>query len=146
MDNNNFSPFTFIASRVTHIDFDSSIFIFEEKEFKKSFKISTRTNNLQSKDEKRFGEVTLEITIDLDNQQTDENNKKASIRLTIEGGFSAPESMPNNQFENMLRVNGAASLYSIARGYLISLTSQSFVRGQVVLPLVNFIPKDTDNK
>ena len=145
MDNKDFSPFSFIASRITHFDFDNSIFIFEEKNFKKSFGIKFNIRNLSTGDGKRFGEVVLQIRIELDDQQPDPNNKKAVINMTIEGGFSAPEDMPAEQFENMLKINGTAALYSLARGYIISVTSQSFVRGQVILPLANFMPKDKND-
>ncbi len=138
----NISPFSFIASRITHFDFDSTIFIFEEKLFEKKFGCTIDTQNLSTSGGKRYGEVILKIHVELDNKKPEPENKKGTLNLTIEGGFSAPEEMPEEEFGKMLRINGAAALYSIARAYLISVTSQSFIRGQVILPLANFIPSE----
>lgn len=137
----NTSPFTFIASRITHLDFDSNIFIFDENKFDKKFGCSAEVHDLRNSDGKRYGEVVLKVQVELDNKQPDPDSKKGSIHLTIEGGFSAPEDMAEEEFSTMLKVNGSAALYSIARAYLISVTSQSFVRGQITLPLVNFFPQ-----
>ncbi len=64
---------------------------------------------------------------------------KFSFSLVIEGGFQAPQDLPREKFIHMLKVNGSASLYSIARGFITSTTSQVFSGGNLVLPLIDMV-------
>jgi len=62
---------------------------------------------------------------------------KFSVNLVIEGGFKAPLAVDEERFDRFMRVNGSASLYSIARGFITSTTAQAFSGGSVILPLIN---------
>ncbi len=74
--------------------------------------------------------------------------RKYSIDMSIEGCFEAPSEMGEKTFREMLQVNGLTSLYSIARGFVQSTTSQTLVSGSVLLPMFNVAAysKDLDNK
>lgn len=65
------------------------------------------------------------------------NKKKYSVDMCIEGCFNAPAEIGEEVFRNMVRVNGITSLYSIARGFIQSTTSQTLVSGSVLLPMFN---------
>ena len=140
MDEPRVSSFVFLGSRITHFDFDSTIFAFEDNAFDKTIDIKIETKKPLIENNNRVGEVELRIEINL-NSKDSSSDRQANIHLTISGGFQAPVEMEENGFADMLRINGAAALYSIARSYLISVTSQSFVRGNIILPLVNFLPE-----
>lgn len=73
--------------------------------------------------------------------------KKYSIELAIEGCFDAPAEIGEERFKEMLQVNGLTSLYSIARGFVHSTTSQTLVSGSVLLPMFNVAAysKDLDS-
>ena len=46
-----------------------------------------------------------------------------------------------------MELNGCATLYSIARSFLMSTTSQVFSNGAVILPMINFFDfKNEENK
>lgn len=63
---------------------------------------------------------------------------KISILLVLNGGFYDNLVKKEEDFEKFLTVNGAASLYGIARGIIISLSSVSMNGGQIILPMINF--------
>lgn len=144
MDPIRVSSFIIIGSRITHLDFDSSIFIFDDKDFDKTVGYQIETKNVGTTDNARYGEVVLNIEVHLDGKEAAQDHN-AVIHLTIEGGFQAPEEMNEEDFISMLQINGSAALYSIARSYLVSVTSQSFVQGNILLPLVNFFPDSTQS-
>lgn len=69
-----------------------------------------------------------------------EKKLKYQVELQIEGCFIAgKDTMDENQFVNMLRINGLSSLYSIARGFIHGTTSQTLVNGSVLLPMLNIV-------
>lgn len=74
--------------------------------------------------------------------------KKYIVDLTIEGCFNAPIGIGEDTFKEMLKVNGVTSLYSIARGFVQSTTSQTLVSGSVLLPMFNVVAysKDLDDQ
>ncbi len=66
------------------------------------------------------------------------SKEKISILLVLNGGFYDNLVKKEEDFEKFLTVNGAASLYGIARGIIISLSSVSMNGGQIILPMINF--------
>ena len=66
------------------------------------------------------------------------SKEKISILLVLNGGFYDDIVKKEEDFEKFLTVNGAASLYGIARGIIISLSSVSMNGGQLILPMINF--------
>ena len=74
--------------------------------------------------------------------------KKYIVDLTIEGCLNAPIGIGEDTFKEMLKVNGVTSLYSIARGFVQSTTSQTLVSGSVLLPMFNVVAysKDLDDQ
>lgn len=76
------------------------------------------------------------------------NKKKYTIDLSIEGCFSAPIDMGEENFRDMLQINGLTSLYSIARAFIQSTTSQTVLSGSILLPMFNVAAysKDLDSQ
>jgi len=76
------------------------------------------------------------------------DKKKYTVDLLIEGCFNAPAKVGENSFNGMLQVNGVTSLYSIARGFIQSTTSQTLVSGSILLPMFNVAAysKNLDNQ
>lgn len=61
-----------------------------------------------------------------------------SIHLVLNGLFSTTD-INENDFKHMLLLNGNSALYSIARSYIITISSMSLTSGQLVLPMINFV-------
>lgn len=57
-------------------------------------------------------------------------------------------SIAESNFKDMLKINGITSLYSIARGFIQSTTSQTLTSGSVLLPMFNVVAysKDLDSE
>ena len=61
-----------------------------------------------------------------------------SVHLVLNGLFTMIETN-EELFQNMLLLNGNSALYSIARSYIITISSMSLTSGQLVLPMINFV-------
>lgn len=106
-------------------------------------------------------DVQLESTVNIKNgiskiKKADENNmlqanlildlhysasfeeKVFSVHLVLNGLFTTTD-IDEKVFEHMLLLNGNSALYSIARSYIITISSMSLTSGQLVLPMINFV-------
>lgn len=63
-------------------------------------------------------------------------NEHLALSLELEGLFGATE-MEQEAFEEMLASNGIATLYSIARAIVSSLSSQVCVGNHIILPMIS---------
>lgn len=59
------------------------------------------------------------------------------VNLKIEGGFCIDESGTDEDLIDLIEVSGTAALYSIARGVISSITSQTCTNGTILLPMIN---------
>ena len=64
---------------------------------------------------------------------------KVDLDFQIEGEFSSHQEISDQQFTNMLWVNGTSVLYDIARGKMEAISSLIFHQGKISLPLINVI-------
>ena len=71
---------------------------------------------------------------------------QANIDLDLEGGFIF-DGTDKEQLHDMLTVNGTATLYSIARGIISSITSHMCANGTLLLPMINMfsLREELDN-
>lgn len=69
----------------------------------------------------------------------EEENLKLSVDLKLEGCFCIEKGGLDEELEELISVSGTAALYSIARGIISSITSQTCTNGTVLLPMVNMI-------
>lgn len=80
------------------------------------------------------------LAMDVDLKISDISEESAlelCIGLRIEGGFCIEEGGTDEELVELLNVSGAAALYSIARGIVASVTSQTCTNGTVLLPMIN---------
>ena len=136
------SPFRFMASHILELHIDNTyIKLDDSPNNHKYVDVSHEIPEIVEQDDGWIGlvELTIKVNISEDNDSADDMPpSKYALDMRIEGGFTAGKDMPKDDFEQMLHVNGTAALYSIARGFIISTSSQTLVGGQVVLPLLNF--------
>ena len=108
------SAFQYIGSRITSLKIKNDfVDLFDSNEVKKSIDVSHEI-----------------LSIEKDKQ-------KYNISMSIEGCFTAPDEIGEELFKKMLQINGITSLYSIARGFIQSTTSQTLMTGNVLLPMFN---------
>ncbi len=136
------SPFRFMASRILELHIDNTyVELHNSPDNYKSIDVSHNISEILEQDNGWLGAVELSISVNITDsleEKDDTSAKKYILNMRIEGGFSSGRNMSKEEFEQMLHINGSAALYSIARGFIISTTSQTLVGGQVVLPLLNF--------
>lgn len=73
---------------------------------------------------------------------------KVDFELQVEGEFSSPQEVSDQQFVNMLWVNGTSALYGIARGKMEAISSLIFHQGKISFPLINvmeFLKEKSEN-
>lgn len=68
-----------------------------------------------------------------------EEDEAGEIDISLEGAFAVPESTGEDEFMKLILLNGATTLYSIARGKVEAITALTFTEGKITLPLINMV-------
>lgn len=146
MSNQYLSDFQIIGSSVKSLKIRNDfIGLSDVGNIKKTIDVSHSISSLELIDngETFFGIVLLKVKTVLSS-----NKKKYIVDLAIEGCFNSPAVIGEDTFKSMLKINGVTSLYSIARAFVQSTTSQTLVSGSVLLPMFNVAAysEDLDDK
>lgn len=80
----------------------------------------------------------VNLSLDLDTNIPDIKEARCDFHIVLEGCFSTTH-LERDDFEKMLSINGGATLYSIARSQILDITSNAFLTGKLLLPMVNMI-------
>ena len=134
------SSFQMICATIVNLELDNSIICHddimeEEEEVDVSYEIINIFEHEVEDVKVGVMDLVLEIT------STDNSEEKSGFRMALvyRGAFSVSKNMSDDDFSHMLSVNGCASLYSMARAAVNVISTQMFARGNIVLPMVNFI-------
>lgn len=134
------------------------------KQFQSSFQLLSESvtdlrvsNSFSDYDERRSAEKHIDVsycivqvkksqktgfsgTLDLKLAISSEaDGNSFSLSMTLRGVFAAPLKLGEEEFRRMMRINGCAALYGIARASVGCISTQFFTVGNIVLPLANFI-------
>ena len=92
--------------------------------------------NINEKD--LIGQIELKYDINVkDNNMQEENNKVATIKMTINALFKGTGKLNVETFEQMLKLNGATVLSHLCRAYITNATALSGMP-TITMPLINF--------
>ena len=83
------------------------------------------------------GRVILNLYIDAARKERED--QKMEISVTFEALFRSTDSMGEQACIELLIINGATALYSLARGKMEAISASVFLDGKIVLPFVNII-------
>ena len=83
------------------------------------------------------GRVVLNLHID--SVRKEREDQKMEISVTFEALFRSTDYMEEQAFIELLIINGATALYSLARGKIEAISASIFLDGKIVLPFVNII-------
>lgn len=137
------SPFQIVGSSVKSLKIKNDFISLKNlSNIKKTIDISHTISDvgIHSNESLFSGLVTMNIKVTLS-----EKKKRYQVELSIEGCFAAErDSMDENTFKEMLRINGLTSLYSIARGFIQGTTAQTLTVGSVLLPMLNIAAYSRD--
>lgn len=73
----------------------------------------------------------LQLQIDL-NITNDTEEVLSEISLLLEGAYRIDSGVDRNEFNDLVRFNGLANLYTVARSEIITFTSHIYSEGKVV--------------
>ena len=132
----NSSPFQIIGNRILSVNIDNSFFnLTDDNIAEKSFDYNSEIGNIIKDEKEMLGTVRLSLAIKIEGVQAEQ---QYSFDLTLEGCFSTNLDTDEDEFKSMLKINGSAALFSIARSFIIGTSSQTCLSGQIILPMVNF--------
>lgn len=119
--------FYFINSHVTKVTLENSYVDFDES--------STKNIHMDVKTDSKLGLILMCINVEAHNKIS-----HFQMDFCIEGNFENRYQFFNDEeFDELLHLNGASLLYSIARGKIESITANVFERGKITLPIINMV-------
>ena len=134
VDSKIMASFQMIGSRIVSLNLKndsiySSIINFGKKELD----ISHQIVSFEIQEDQYVGVIRLNVSVKIK-----QGKARYSLKLVVEGGFwASKESIEKETFEQMLSLNGIASLYGIARAHICSISAQCFTDGSVILPMID---------
>lgn len=140
MDTKNFEPtFQMVANFISKINVTNTIVnISNNQDLEKKFSLNIRDIHIEEHEGYKSAGLDVEIVALVAEKQKD-NPKKIEIKIIVSGVFTDSTEVSDDELTKKLEINGTAALYSIARGCITNISSQTLAEGKIVLPLVNFI-------
>lgn len=130
------ADFQLIGNRIVQLKINNDFITLdmdEDSEIKKGLHLSHQIVSVQTDPQgKLSGLLLIHVKVKLSRAKD-----KCNVDLMLEGCFNAEPDLGEEKFRSMLEINGFSTLYSIARSTLISISSQTFNRGTIILPMIN---------
>ena len=123
-----------VGTTIKEISVENNI-VNVQKEAKRSFVLNINEPSFETIDEGFFAQMAIDFEVEI--EQSEDRNFK--LELSLEGAFLSEKDTEEEDFKQLVIINGAAALISIARGKIESITSNIFDSGKVVIPFVNVI-------
>ena len=123
-----------VGTTIKEISVENNI-VNVQKEAKRRFGLNINEPSFENIDEGLFSQMAIDFEVEI--EQTEDRNFK--LELSLEGAFLSEKNTEEEDFKQLVIINGAAALISIARGKIESITSNIFDSGKVVIPFVNVI-------
>ena len=123
-----------VGTTIKEISVENNI-VNVQKEAKRSFGLNINEPSFENIDEGLFSQMAIDFEVEI--EQAEDRNFK--LELSLEGAFLSEKNTEEEDFKQLVIINGAAALISIARGKIESITSNIFDIGKVVIPFVNVI-------
>lgn len=123
-----------VGTTIKEISVENNI-VNVQKEAKRSFGLNINEPSFENIDEGLFSQMAIDFEVEI--EQAEGRNFK--LELSLEGAFLSEKNTEEEDFKQLVIINGAAALISIARGKIESITSNIFDSGKVVIPFVNVI-------
>ena len=123
-----------VGTTIKEISVENNI-VNVQKEAKRSFGLNINEPSFENIDEGLFSQMAIDFEVEI--EQAEDRNFK--LELSLEGAFLSEKNTEEEDFKQLVIINGAAALISIARGKIESITSKIFESGKDVIPFVNVI-------
>jgi len=123
-----------IGSTIKNLKVDNNI-VDVDKECKRSFGLSINEPEFQSVDNR----VAAQMTIDFEVEIIQAEEQRCKIEISLEGAFLSEAEPIEDEFKQLVAVNGAAAIIGLARGKLEAITANTFNNGKISIPFVNVL-------
>ena len=106
-----------------------------EKDAKRSFGLNINEPTYENTNSGFFSQMTIDFEIEIEQIE----GQKCKIELSIEGAFLSTKDVEEENFKQLVLVNGAAAIIGIARGKLEAISGNIFNNGKIVITFVNIV-------
>lgn len=131
--NNIIADFQLLGTTILFLNIENSfVHIEKQSELEKSMDVEYEILNEKEDDNMRFGKIRIYVNLSI---SSDEDSM--DVKLVLEGAFMSSLEISKETFHEFLSLNACATLYSIARSIITSITSQTCSGGQLILPMIN---------
>ena len=141
------AKFQIIGTRIVKLDIENDFVMVNLqdenilKEIDVSYEVSA-ISPVEDEPECLTGNIMMYIHLRISDK---ESQMCLKVTLVMEGCFVLAD-LDEVRMKEMLAVNGTASMYSIARGIVSSVTSQVCMNGTVLLPMINVFQLKKSNE
>ena len=105
-----------VGTTIKEISVENNI-VNVQKEAKRSFGLNINEPSFENIDEGLFSQMAIDFEVEI--EQTEDRNFK--LELSLEGAFLSEKNTEEEDFKQLVIINGAAALISIARGKICLL-------------------------
>lgn len=123
-----------IGSTIKNLKVDNNI-VDVDKECKRSFGLNINEPEFQSVDNR----VAAQMTIDFEVEIIQAEEQRCKIEISLEGAFLSEVAPMEDEFKQLVAINGAAAVIGLARGKLEAITANIFNNGKISIPFVNVL-------
>ena len=106
-----------------------------EREAKRNFGLNINEPYFEEVEDVFFSQMTIDFEVEVEQSE----DQKFKLELSLEGAFLSCDGVAEENFKQLVGVNGAAALIGIARGKIESITANIFNNGKIVIPFVNVV-------
>lgn len=104
-----------------------------ERNAKRSFGLNINEPKMEKEDDTFFAQMTIDFEVEIEQSK----GRKCTIELSLEGAFASTQDIGEEDFEQLVIMNGAAAIIGIARGKIETISANIFNNGKIVIPFVN---------
>lgn len=123
-----------IGSTIKNLKVDNNI-VDVDKECKRSFGLNINEPEFQSVGDR----VAAQMTIDFEVEIIQAEEQRCKIEISLEGAFLSEAEPIEDEFKQLVAINGAAAIIGLARGKLEAITANIFNNGKISIPFVNVL-------
>ena len=123
-----------IGSTIKNLKVDNNI-VDVDKECKRSFGLNINEPEFQSVDNR----VAAQMTIDFEVEIIQSEEQRCKIEISLEGAFLSEAEPIEDEFKQLVAINGAVAIIGLVRGKLEAITANIFNNGKISIPFVNVL-------
>lgn len=140
MNTKQFQPtFQMVANTISEINISNTLInVSDSADLERTFSLDLKKLEIEEHNTYKSAGLDVQVNV-LIEEKAKESKKSFSLNMVIQGVFVDEKDISNEDFENKLKLNGVAALFSIARGCITNISAQCLAEGKIILPLVNFM-------